>query len=393
MSSYNCEFCNNEYSSKKSLDMHKKTAKFCLKIQKSIITNTNDNENTEFACEHCMYKTTLKSSLIAHGEICKIRLNKIKEEHEKKKDDLINKLQNELNILMTQTYPERENKYKEEINIYKTELRIKEEQVKMKDEQYIKELKMKDDIISKLEKENESLKQENKDTFMTLLDRSDKTYDKFFEKEEKLVDTLLQQNSIKNNLKTINNLTINNYGIKPITSESVINAFESYNSKQKNAFNAFQYDGITLERGSMKVEYVFYDIIKELKDYYGITDVSREKIIFNNNGEMTLTTVQEFIKTNVVMNNIDSILEWISNLLSQIKQRIYDGKIEIDGEMRDMTEIEKNKLSDTGESLEYIYKLFKISKEKGTANTYMTKLLSEGAMENGKVVGKIKQLK
>jgi len=252
---------------------------------------------------------------------------------------------------------------------------------------------MKDDIISKLEKENESLKIKVDDTFMTLLDRSDKTYDKFFEKEEKLVDTLIQQNSMKNNSKTINNLTINNYGIKPITSESVINAFESYNSKQKNAFNAFQYDGITLERGSMKVEYVFYDIIKELKDYYGITDVSREKIIFNNNGDMTLTTVQEFIKTNVVMNNIDSILEWISNLLSQIKQRIYDGKIEIDGEMRDMTEIEKNKLSDTGESLEYIYKLFKISKEKGTANTYMTKILSEGAMENGKVVGKIKQLK
>jgi hypothetical protein len=43
---------------------------------------------------------------------------------------------------------------------------------------------MKDDIISKLEKENESLKIKVDDTFMTLLDRSDKTYDKFFEKEE-----------------------------------------------------------------------------------------------------------------------------------------------------------------------------------------------------------------
>jgi hypothetical protein len=106
---------------------------------------------------------------------------------------------------------------------------------------------------------------------------------------------------------------------------------------------------------------------------------------------MTLTTVQEFIRTNVVMNNIDAILEWISNLLSQVKQRIDEGEIEINGDMREMTELEKNKLSDTGESLEYIYKLFKISKEKGVVNTYMTKLLSEGAMQSGKVIGKIKQ--
>ena len=148
----------------------------------------------------------------------------------------------------------------------------------------------------------------------------------------------------------------------------------------------------------MKVEHVFYGIIRELKDYYGITDISREKVIFNNNGEMTLITVQEFIRTNVVMNNIDAILEWISNLLLQISQRIEEGEIEIRGpegirEMREMTEIEKNKLIDTKYSLEYIYKLFKSSKEKGAVNIYMTKWLSEGAMQTGKVIGKVKQLK
>ena len=45
--------------------------------------------------------------------------------------------------------------------------------------------------------------------------------------------------------------------------------------------------------------------------------------------------VSEFIRTNVVMNNIDAILEWISNLLSQVKQRIEDGEIEMNGEMRE----------------------------------------------------------
>ena len=324
--------------------------------------NTDFIRDESFICEYCDDNFTQKQALERHHETCKIKKINYKEH------SLVQELKDNLIILKT--------KYDYEI--------------KMKDEQ----LKMKEDIIQELKKENESLKQENKDAFMTLLDRSDKTYDKFFEKEEKLVNTLLQQNNSSKNSKTVqNHLTIHNYGIKPITSESVINAFESYNSKQKDAFNAFQYDGITLERGSMKVEYVFYGIIRELKDYYGITDISREKIVFNNNGEMTLTTVQEFIRTNVVMNNIDSILEWISNLLSQIKQRIYDGEIEVNGEMREMSDIEKSKLSDTGESLEYIYKLFKVSKDKGMANNYMTKLLSEGAIKEGKFISKVPKLK
>jgi hypothetical protein len=125
-------------------------------------------------------------------------------------------------------------------------------------------------------------------------------------------------NGNRTQFKTVQNLTINNYGIKPLTQESVIGAFDSYNSKHKNAFNGCIYDMITGDYVSFKIEHVFYGIIKELKDYYGITDISREKIIFNNNGEITLTTIQEFIKTNIVMNNINIILEWINNLQNQI---------------------------------------------------------------------------
>jgi|LakMenEpi03Aug12_release.lakeMendotaPanAssembly.Ray.scaffolds.fasta_scaffold247013_2 hypothetical protein len=375
--SHICNFCKNEYTTEGNLIKHQKTAKFCLKIQNPKKIEKNGKQ-TIIACEFCNKDFSTKYDRNKHHETCKIKLNKLQNEKEEKyKEEL--SIKNE-NII----------KLQEEINIYKTELRIKDEQLKMKDDK----LSMKDDIISKLEKENESLKQENKDTFMTLLDRSDKTYNKFFEKEEKLVDTLLQQNNSSKQSKTVqNHLTIHNYGIKPLTAESVINAFESFSSRSSTAFNAFQYDGITLERGSMKLEFVFFGIIRELKDYYGITDISREKVIFNNNGEMTLTTVQEFIRTNIVMNNIDLILEWISNLLSQIRQRIEDGNIDINGEMREMTEIEKNKLSDTGESLEYIYKLFKVSKDKGMANNYMTKLLSDGAIKEGKVISKVPTLK
>ena len=34
MSTYKCEFCNNEYVNSKILKNHQKTAKFCIEIQK-----------------------------------------------------------------------------------------------------------------------------------------------------------------------------------------------------------------------------------------------------------------------------------------------------------------------------------------------------------------------
>ena len=386
MTVYKCNFCNKEYSTKGILENHQKTAKFCIRLR-------NNNENLEILnnhitinlkCEYCDDIFMLKQSLERHYEICKIKKEKQQKENEQKKDNEIlelkknvDKLKNELYILMSQTYPERENNLKEEINNYKTENLVLKKELKLKDENHEEQLRMKDEIIFKLEKENNCLRNESKDTIKS-----------FFDKEEKLVDTLLHQNN--SNRKNIQNLTINNYNIKPLTSDSVIGAFESYNSKHKNAFNGCVYDLITGDYVSFKVEHVFYGIIKELKDYYGITDISREKIIFNNNGEMTLTTIQEFIKTNIVMNNIDIILEWISNLQSQIQQKKLDGLIDSNGEIRDMTEIEKRDLTDKASTLDYVYKMFNISKERGYPNETMSKMLSEGAMEHGKVVGKIK---
>ena len=62
-------------------------------------------------------------------------------------------------------------KLKEELNECKTENLVLKN-----------ELNMKDDIISKLEKENESLKNKVDNTYMTLIEHSDKTYNTFFEK-------------------------------------------------------------------------------------------------------------------------------------------------------------------------------------------------------------------
>ena len=368
MSSYKCKYCKNDYSTNISLKNHQKTAKFCIEIQKKTQNKTNNQiiEIKSFHCTYCEDTFNVKCNLERHYETCKIRLNKIKEENDKKKDNEI--------LELKQTIENLKNKYQELVI-----LNIK----------YEEKLYMKDDIVKELKKEIQTLKQESKETYNT-----------FFEKEEKLVDTLLQQNNSNKNLngnrtqfKTVQNLTINNYGIKPLTQESVIGAFDSYNSKHKNAFNGCIYDMITGDYVSFKIEHVFYGIIKELKDYYGITDISREKIIFNNNGEITLTTIQEFIKTNIVMNNINIILEWINNLQNQIKKKKEDGLLDSNGELREMTEIEKRDLTDKATTLEYVYKMFNISKERGQPNETMSKFLSDGAMVHGKVVGKVKQLK
>jgi predicted translin family RNA/ssDNA-binding protein len=58
-------------------------------------------------------------------------------------------------------------------------LKFLKKELKLKDENHEEQLRMKDEIIFKLEKENNCLRNESKDTIKS-----------FFDKEEKLVDTL-----------------------------------------------------------------------------------------------------------------------------------------------------------------------------------------------------------
>ena len=219
---HKCEYCEKEYSSKGILENHQKTAKFCLRLR------NNKEEVKSLKCNYCEESFTKKHNLERHYDTCKIRPQKILQEELKKKEKEILELKNIIN-----QYEKLKDTYQEQ----KQENLI----LKIKNEQYDKELKMKDEINQELKKEIETLKNKIDNTYMTLIDRTDKTYNTFFEKEEKLVDTLLlrQNNSSQKENKSItnnNNLTINNYGIKPLTTESVINAFEQYNSKYKTAF-------------------------------------------------------------------------------------------------------------------------------------------------------------
>ena len=144
MSKYICEYCNKEYSCQSNLINHKKKAKFCLRLR-------NSSNIHKYKCNYCDEEFKYNGCLSRHYNICKIKKEKDYDENDIKKDDLILTLQNELRILMSETYPERENNLKDEINSYKTEVLVLKEQLKLKDEQHKKELKMKDEIINILE--------------------------------------------------------------------------------------------------------------------------------------------------------------------------------------------------------------------------------------------------
>ena len=119
MSSYKCNFCDNNYGSKKSLTLHQKTAKFCLEIQKGMENHTNvhDIENIYFTCDYCDDKFTLKSSLERHYEKCKIRQEKIREENEQKKNDEILELKR---IIEMQSKPSLSKDEQEKLDQYES---------------------------------------------------------------------------------------------------------------------------------------------------------------------------------------------------------------------------------------------------------------------------------
>ena len=68
---YKCEFCDKSFSSASNLITHKRTAKFCLKIQQEKFPNV-EIKKREFKCELCANIFKNKNLLNSHITICKI---------------------------------------------------------------------------------------------------------------------------------------------------------------------------------------------------------------------------------------------------------------------------------------------------------------------------------
>ncbi len=121
---YKCDFCDKEFKSKSNINLHQRTAKYCLEKQ-------GKEFQTENECKYCKKKFSRKQRLDTHLEICNIKINNFKEKENKKNQDLETKVK------------ELENKNKD------FEFRNKELETKNKDLENI--IKDKDKIIEKLE--------------------------------------------------------------------------------------------------------------------------------------------------------------------------------------------------------------------------------------------------
>jgi hypothetical protein len=154
---YKCEYCNKEYSNYSNLKHHKKTAKFCLNIQQN---------PPELKCEYCDKSFSLKKYLKQHINHCKIYKIYTENESLKNKLNTNNSHIEKFEITNKTKLEETETKYKLKLekleNEYKHKLDKKDFEIKLKLENKDEIIKLKDQIINKLEKEiNEHKKEIN----------------------------------------------------------------------------------------------------------------------------------------------------------------------------------------------------------------------------------------
>uniref|UniRef100_A0A6C0KFK2 C2H2-type domain-containing protein n=1 Tax=viral metagenome TaxID=1070528 RepID=A0A6C0KFK2_9ZZZZ len=84
-----CDFCKKSFSTKGSLAIHQKTAKFCLKLQ-------GKHEESCFKCENCTKIFTQKTSLSDHIPICKERYKKLLDKKDEEHSTTIKRLELEI---------------------------------------------------------------------------------------------------------------------------------------------------------------------------------------------------------------------------------------------------------------------------------------------------------
>ena len=95
-SSYECEHCNKQFSSRSNLNAHQKSAKYCLEKQ--------GKDNPMFDCEYCRRSFRVKQTLIDHYHACKEKQkqdyaksyeeeNKYLKQRLEEKDEYIEKLE------------------------------------------------------------------------------------------------------------------------------------------------------------------------------------------------------------------------------------------------------------------------------------------------------------
>ena len=282
--SYSCEFCKKVYTTISSLNYHKKSAKFCLELQKQ-----SNNENIEIKqhnCEYCDKSFTQKTPLLNHLIICNVKsykdkidnkIEELKEEYERKINDL--KINNE-NLLFEFKV---ENKLKDEK--YSSELKLKDEQIKLKEEKYMSELKLKDEQL-KLKDEQLKLKDE---IILKLEKKLDENESRLIKNNEKLTNELINRPQ-----QVVNNSNTNNYTLQfnklkdqmlPFTELNIKDCIKKINGNTLIYYND----------NDVNLNFIGY-FVKAVKVLTFCTDSSRGALIIKDeDGNHSKVVASEFV--------------------------------------------------------------------------------------------------
>ena len=83
---FKCQYCEKNYTTKGNLLKHQRTAKYCLKIQETLLGDDKIEKTETFDCNYCSKKFSQKTHLNRHIKICS---EKIKKEYEDLKNQLL----------------------------------------------------------------------------------------------------------------------------------------------------------------------------------------------------------------------------------------------------------------------------------------------------------------
>jgi hypothetical protein len=251
-----CNFCSSEFKNDYLLKSHTKSAKYCLKIQESLLNNVKVEEKT-FSCEFCNKKFSQAGNLKTHLNSCQ----------DKKIQDIKNSIINEY-----------EHKINELKSLHQKEIDINKQESNNK----INELK------SSHQKEIDSIKQESNNKMIVTKAK--------LEAELKYKSLLI--NDLKSQLKKLNEPKSINKSINNTTNIQVINN-NQYGSID---FSQERFDKIVEEKltydlfikgkfaGRQLLIDFFTDELGILR--IEICDDARDKlkIIDNKNGQPTIIT-------------------------------------------------------------------------------------------------------
>jgi hypothetical protein len=253
-----CEFCNKEFSNISNLKYHQKNAKFCLELQ--------NQKQTNHKCEHCNKEFSSDKYLKQHASHCKVF---------KDKQELI-KVKAELNEIKVR-YELREQEFKKELKTKEQELEYK---LKAKDDI----IKLKNESITKLEKENEK--------YQKLISRPTTIYNTDNSTTNHNNNYQIQYNQLLDKIQTLNteNLSkrINSIEVKDVYTLDVPKFETNFSNKLSNIFKEFT---------------------------FCINNTKKVVVMKNDKGETKELNIKDFINMCIQlgMTDIDNILLKINN--------------------------------------------------------------------------------